>query len=463
MRYMTKEWYEKCQNTGLHCCIGTTRQAETFSEEYFEKVYARNLRKHRRWEQDACEILGNPYNEAATDERTEELYELQLLQLKEILPAEILEKAADLRVLALGIASREVKTLLTDWCSQNDREIKAAQETYWKLEADAVTAGRLDKKLMADLAWLHDGRILEWKQDGADLVITVEYDERYILTFENCQVLQQDRNPAGGEWLYREIYPLADGGMEVHILIWQFVDQDNVELSYLTVKTDRITYERKAAMKYKAILFDLDGTLTESGIGITKSVQQALERMGRPEPDLEKLRVFVGPPLKAQFMAYAGFTEDEAEQAIKLYRERYTTVGIFENAVYDGIEAMLNALKQEGYVLAVASSKPEVFVKQILEHFHLNHYFTEMVGSELNGGRSRKSEVVEEALRRLNLSEDREHVIMVGDKEHDVLGAREAGMNCVAVTWGYGTEEELTASHPMLTISHPDELVKYLV
>jgi phosphoglycolate phosphatase len=162
-------------------------------------------------------------------------------------------------------------------------------------------------------------------------------------------------------------------------------------------------------------------------------------------------------------MKYAGFTEEEAEQAIRLYRERYTTVGLFENAVYDGVEDMLKNLKEGGYVLAVASSKPEVFVKQILEYFHLDHYFTEMVGSELNGGRSRKSEVVEEALLRLGLQDDREHVLMVGDKEHDVFGAREAGMNCVAVTWGYGTAEELAESQPMLTVDYSDQLVKYLI
>ncbi len=215
--------------------------------------------------------------------------------------------------------------------------------------------------------------------------------------------------------------------------------------------------------KYKAILFDLDGTLTESGIGITKSVQQALERMGKPEPDLDKLRVFVGPPLKEQFMKYAGFTEEEADKAISYFRERYHVTGVYENAVYDGIEDMLKALKEAGYVLAVASSKPEILVNQVLEYFHLEHYFTEKVGSEMDGVRSRKSEVVEEALLRLGLKDDREHVLMVGDKEHDVFGAREAGMNCVAVTWGYGTAEELAESHPMLTINHPKELVDYLI
>ena len=463
MKYMTKEWYEKCQNTGLHGCIGTTRKAETFSEEYFEKVYARNMRKHRRWEQEVCEILGNPYDEAATDERTEEQYRCQLQRLKDFLPEDIMNRTADLRVLALDIASREVKALLKDWCEQNERETKAAQEAYWAMEKEAVEEGLLDHTLMANLAWLHDADIKEWKQDGDNLVMTLEYGERYILTFENGQILEQDGDPAGGQWLYKEVYPAEDGGVEVHILIWTCHGMFDAELSYLTVKADNIKYERKANMKYKAILFDLDGTLTESGIGITKSVQLALERMGKPEPDLDKLKVFVGPPLKEQFMAYAGFTAEEAEQAIAYFRERYHVTGIYENAVYDGVKDMLKALKEAGYVLAVASSKPEVLVNQVLEHFHLEDYFTETVGSELSGVRTKKSEVVEEALRRLGLSDDREQVLMVGDKEHDVFGAREAGMNCVAVTWGYGTPEELKAAHPMLTISYPKELADYLV
>lgn len=219
----------------------------------------------------------------------------------------------------------------------------------------------------------------------------------------------------------------------------------------------------KSKVKYRAILFDLDGTLTESGIGITKSVQLALEKMGKPEPDLEKLRVFVGPPLKEQFMDYAGFTEEEAEEAITHFRSRYRTIGIFENAVYDGVEDMLKALKEAGYVLAVASSKPEILVNQVLEHFHMEHYFTERVGSEMDGVRSKKSEVIDEALLRLGLLEERSAVLMVGDKEHDVFGAREAGMECAAVTWGYGTEEELAGAAPLLTVQHPRELVDYLI
>lgn len=215
--------------------------------------------------------------------------------------------------------------------------------------------------------------------------------------------------------------------------------------------------------KYKAILFDLDGTLNESGPGIIKSVQHALEKMGKPEPDAEKLRVFIGPPLKEQFMSYADLTAEEAEQAITFYRERYTTIGLFENDVYEGVEEMLKVLKETGYVLAVASSKPEVFVKKILAFFHMDHYFAEMVGSELAGGRTKKSEVIEETLSRLGLADERERVLMVGDKEHDVFGAREAGLGCVAAAWGYGTQEELEGAKPLKIINHPKELVEYIL
>ena len=127
---------------------------------------------------------------------------------------------------------------------------------------------------------------------------------------------------------------------------------------------------------YKVILFDLDGTLTESGEGITKSVQYALDKLGKPEPDLEKLKVFVGPPLMEQFMKYADVDEETAKQAVVYYRERYTVKGIFENRPYEGVEELLDTLKSRGYILAVASSKPENFVKQILDYFNLTQYFT---------------------------------------------------------------------------------------
>ncbi len=194
----------------------------------------------------------------------------------------------------------------------------------------------------------------------------------------------------------------------------------------------------------KVILFDLDGTLTDSGPGITACVQYALEKMGRPEPDLKKLEVFIGPPLRDQFMSYAGFSKEEAEEATKYYRERYTKTGMFENSLYPGVEELLAYLKDQGCVLAVASSKPEPFVRQILEHFHLTGYFTEIVGAELEeGGISKKEEVIEETLRRLHMESSRQDVVMVGDRSYDVIGAHECGIQCIGVAYGYGSMDEL--------------------
>ena len=212
---------------------------------------------------------------------------------------------------------------------------------------------------------------------------------------------------------------------------------------------------------YKAIMFDLDGTLTESGEGITKSVQYALEKIGRPEPDLEKLKVFVGPPLLDQFMKYADTDEETARQAVAFYRERYGVTGIYENSVYPGIPELLEELRRKGYLLAVASSKPENYVNQVLDYFHLSGYFDVIVGSEMNGNRTRKAQVIEETLERLKLSGHRNQVLMVGDKEHDVLGAREAGVSCVAVSYGYGTMEELEAAEPLKIVSSAEELLRF--
>ena len=212
---------------------------------------------------------------------------------------------------------------------------------------------------------------------------------------------------------------------------------------------------------YKVILFDLDGTLTESGEGITKSVQYALERIDKPEPDLEKLKVFVGPPLMEMFKKYAQSDEETAKKAVEIYRERYSVTGIFENAVYPGIEDMLAQLEKKGYILAVASSKPEVYVRQILDHFGLARYFTEIGGSEMNCRRTNKTEVIEEVLKRLNMDKHRDQVIMVGDKEHDVYGARKAGLECIAVSFGYGTEEELKKAEPLKIVDSAEGIVDF--
>lgn len=211
---------------------------------------------------------------------------------------------------------------------------------------------------------------------------------------------------------------------------------------------------------YRALFFDLDGTLTESGIGITRSVQYALEKMGKPEPDTNNLLCFVGPPLKEQFMKYADMNETEAEQAIRYYRERYSTTGIYENRPYPGIREALEALHQD-YILAVASSKPEKFVRQILDYFELTEYFDEIVGASMNETRTQKSEVVAEALRRLNLEEHRDEVLMIGDKEHDVFGARAEGISCLAVSYGYGSREELLAAKPLAIVDTVEDLLHF--
>lgn len=191
------------------------------------------------------------------------------------------------------------------------------------------------------------------------------------------------------------------------------------------------------------ILFDLDGTLTDPRIGITRSVAYALEAFGIHIEDTDILCKFIGPPLKESFMNYYGFSGQDAVLAVEKYRERFSDTGIFENKVYDGISEMLGELKAQGYILATASSKPEVYVRRILEHFGLSEFFTVIAGSELSGERTKKGEVIAYALQRLGV-EDPEEAIMVGDREHDVIGAKEQGLTAVGVLYGYGCKEEFT-------------------
>ena len=212
---------------------------------------------------------------------------------------------------------------------------------------------------------------------------------------------------------------------------------------------------------YKAILFDLDGTLTESGPGITRCVQYALEKIGHPEEDPDALRCFVGPPLKEQFMKYAGLDEETAEEAVKYYRERFEPIGMFENNLYPGVVEMLEDLKAGNYKLAVASSKPEKYVRKILAHFGIDGYFTEIIGADESHNRMAKEEVVQEALRRLGLSDHPKQAVLVGDKEQDVFGARACGVDCVAVLYGYGTPEELEEADPLKIVKTPHEAAHF--
>lgn len=214
--------------------------------------------------------------------------------------------------------------------------------------------------------------------------------------------------------------------------------------------------------KYQYLLFDLDGTLTDPFEGITKSVRYALNAFGIVDEPLEKLKKFIGPPLKESFMEFYGFSEEDATKAVEKYRERFSVTGIFENRLYDGIPEMLQNLKASGYVLAIASSKPTVFVEQILEHFHIKNDFDNVTGSFLDGRRTKKSEVIEAVVADLGIS-DRGKALMIGDRYHDVEGAKEAGMDCVGVAFGYGGRQELEAAGAVAVVDSVEALREWLL
>lgn len=190
------------------------------------------------------------------------------------------------------------------------------------------------------------------------------------------------------------------------------------------------------------ILIDLDGTLTNPKEGITKSVQYAMRSMNIFIDDLDSLTKHIGPPLRDGFVEYYGFTEEEAEQAVEKYREYYRDKGILENEVYDGMEGLLTRLKQAGKYLIVATSKPEELAIQILEYFHLDHYFDDICGATLDGSRDNKEAVIRYALEKNSVT-DLDRVVMVGDRKFDILGAKAVGISSIGVLYGFGSEEEL--------------------
>ena len=195
---------------------------------------------------------------------------------------------------------------------------------------------------------------------------------------------------------------------------------------------------------HRYLLFDLDGTLTDPAEGITKCVQYALSYFGQAERRPEELYCYIGPPLPESFETYGGLSREEALLAAEKYRERFREKGMFENKVYPGVEKLLWTLRDAGRVLAVATSKPEVFAKKILGHFGLSEYFQEIVGSELDGTRMDKAEVIREAFARLALEEaDKPLTAMIGDRKHDIVGAKKNGIASVGVAFGYAEEGEL--------------------
>ncbi|AAK78398.1 phosphoglycolate phosphatase [Clostridium acetobutylicum] len=212
---------------------------------------------------------------------------------------------------------------------------------------------------------------------------------------------------------------------------------------------------------YNYVLFDLDGTLTDSAEGITKSVKYSLNKFDIQVEDLSSLNKFVGPPLKTSFMEYYNFDEETATVAIDYYRDYFKAKGMFENKVYDGIEALLSSLKDYGFHLVVATSKPTVFSKQILEHFKLAFYFDAIVGSSLDGKLSTKEDVIRYAMESLNIKSD--DAIMIGDREYDVIGALKNNLPSIGVTYGFGSYEELKNAGANYIVNSVDELHKKIL
>ncbi len=211
-------------------------------------------------------------------------------------------------------------------------------------------------------------------------------------------------------------------------------------------------------MRYKNILFDLDGTLTDSGEGIMNSGRYALEQLKISVPDIQNLRKMVGPPLGTSFALF-GVPEEQIEEAISLYRDHYNNRGgKYQNKVYPGIEGMLGALQSLGYHLYVATSKPEALAREILERFRLDSYFEYMAGATYDHSRESKGDVLKYLLERIGSPEE---TVMVGDTHFDVTGAHERGIPCIGVTWGYGLEGDMRAAGAEGIADSSEELLKF--
>lgn len=212
-------------------------------------------------------------------------------------------------------------------------------------------------------------------------------------------------------------------------------------------------------MKYKYYLFDLDGTLTDPGIGITNSVMYALEKFGIHVSDRKELYPFIGPPLVDSFEKYFGFDEKQALQAVEYYREYFREDGIFENVVYEGIPEMLCELKRKGAKVALATSKPYEFSVRILDHFDLHQYFDLIGAATMDGRISRKADVIRHLLDSLG-EIDKASVLMIGDRDQDIEGAKANDLQCAGVLWGYGSKDELLDAGADFIVSSPSDIAE---
>lgn len=212
---------------------------------------------------------------------------------------------------------------------------------------------------------------------------------------------------------------------------------------------------------YTAVLFDLDGTIVDSAPGITATLAQTFERMGLPVPSPADLLAYVGPPIMDSFRDLAGFDLDQAGQALDIYRPLYLATGALDATVYPGIEEVLLRIQGAGLPLSLATSKPETPAQAVLDHYHLTHYFDELTGASDDEVRSRKADVVAEALRRLRLrGADLARPVMIGDRSHDIEGAAEDGVPTIFVTWGYGAPAEQAGA--VAVVADASELLREL-
>ena len=215
-------------------------------------------------------------------------------------------------------------------------------------------------------------------------------------------------------------------------------------------------------MPYKLCIFDLDGTLTDPKLGITRSFQYALASFGINE-ELDNLTRFIGPPLRDSFRVSYNFTESDTEKAVAKFREYYTETGLFENSVYPDIPGLLQKLKDSGRTLAVATNKVAIYSKLILEHFDIAGYFSFVSGDEMDGSLTKngKTDIIRIALGALD-PERKMPAVMIGDRELDIFGAREAGIDSIGNTWGYGSRSELETAGATWIVDSADELLRLI-
>lgn len=214
---------------------------------------------------------------------------------------------------------------------------------------------------------------------------------------------------------------------------------------------------------YQYLLFDLDGTLTDPKEGITKSVQHALRHFGIEVEDPDTLTPYIGPPLIPSFMEFHGLSREQAEEALMVYRERLSTVGLFENEVLEGVPEMLRSLKEKRRFVAVASSKPEEYVRRILDHFDLLQFFDEVVGASMDEKRSAKKDIIEEALLRMGKASGDKSILMIGDRKHDVEGARLCNLDSLGVYTGFAPEGELEEAGATYVFHTIGEMAAFLL